>query len=150
MKKILAISLLLICNVVWTQQKTESPYLQVLTKNAIIPLKSTKADVAIVGKIAHVTITQTYHNKGKTPIEGVKVFITCFLRYRKLTGPFAVMNTLKFIPLFAKAIPIKGTEDELSILLSIVCQWLLYLFHSELRGQNTIFLSYSIAYNSNT
>ena len=42
-------------------QKTESPYIKVLTKEAIIPLKSTMAVVQIVGKIAYIKITQTYH-----------------------------------------------------------------------------------------
>lgn len=55
-------------------QKTESPYLLVNTKGAIIPLKSTKADVQIVGTIAHVTITQRYQNKGSIPIEATYLF----------------------------------------------------------------------------
>lgn len=54
--------------------KTESPYLKVLTKGAIIPLKSSSADVTIVGNIAHVKITQAYQNNGKTPIEAKYVF----------------------------------------------------------------------------
>ncbi len=55
-------------------QKTESPYLEVLTPNAIIPLKSTKADVKISGNIAHVHIAQTYQNTGSIPIEAKYVF----------------------------------------------------------------------------
>ncbi|WP_298420195.1 VIT and VWA domain-containing protein [uncultured Kordia sp.] len=55
-------------------QKTESPFLEVLTPNAIIPLKSTKADVKISGNIAHVHITQTYQNIGSIPIEAKYVF----------------------------------------------------------------------------
>ena len=55
-------------------QKTESPYIKVLTKEAIIPLKSTKAVVQIVGKIAYIKITQTYHNKSNKAIEAEYVF----------------------------------------------------------------------------
>lgn len=55
-------------------QKTESPYLEVLTANAVIPLKSTKADVKISGNIAHVHIAQTYQNTGNIPIEAKYVF----------------------------------------------------------------------------
>ena len=55
-------------------QKTESPYLEVLTPNAVIPLKSTKADVKISGNIAHVHIAQTYQNTGTIPIEAKYVF----------------------------------------------------------------------------
>lgn len=55
-------------------QKTESPYLLVNSKNAVVPLKSTRADVQIVGTIAHVKITQVYQNKGNTPIEATYVF----------------------------------------------------------------------------
>ncbi|MBL4604768.1 MAG: VWA domain-containing protein, partial [Flavobacteriaceae bacterium] len=49
-------------------------YLEIPSKNAVVPLKSTKATVQIVGKIAHVRITQTYQNNGKTPIEANYVF----------------------------------------------------------------------------
>ena len=55
-------------------QKAESPYLKVLTKNASIPLKSTKAKVQIAGTIAHVKITQVYQNLGNQPIEAKYVF----------------------------------------------------------------------------
>ena len=55
-------------------QKAESPYLKVASKNANIPLKSTKAKVQISGTIAHVQITQTYNNLGHTPIEAIYVF----------------------------------------------------------------------------
>ena len=55
-------------------QKTESPYIKVLTKEAIIPLKSTKAVIQIVGKIAYIKITQTYHNKSNKAIEAEYVF----------------------------------------------------------------------------
>ncbi|MEM6720596.1 MAG: VIT domain-containing protein [Bacteroidota bacterium] len=55
-------------------QKTESPYLEVLTSNAVIPLKATKAAVNISGNIAHVHIAQTYQNTGSIPIEAKYVF----------------------------------------------------------------------------
>ena len=55
-------------------QNTESPYLKVLTPNAIIPLKSTYTDVNISGSIAHVHISQTYHNTSNTVIEAKYVF----------------------------------------------------------------------------
>jgi Ca-activated chloride channel family protein len=55
-------------------QKTESPYLEVLTPNAVIPLQSTKADVNISGNIAHIHIAQTYQNTGSIPIEAKYVF----------------------------------------------------------------------------
>ena len=55
-------------------QKSESPYLKVVSKDANIPLQSTKANVQIVGTIAHVQITQTYQNLGKKPIEASYVF----------------------------------------------------------------------------
>lgn len=55
-------------------QKSESPYLEVLTPNAVIPLKETKADVQIAGNIAHVHISQTYQNTGNVPIEAKYVF----------------------------------------------------------------------------
>lgn len=55
-------------------QKTESPYLEILTPNAVIPLKSTKANVKISGNIANVHIAQTYQNTGSIPIEAKYVF----------------------------------------------------------------------------
>jgi Ca-activated chloride channel family protein len=55
-------------------QKTESPYLEVLTPNAVIPLKSTTVDVKISGNIAHVHISQTYQNTGSIPIEAIYIF----------------------------------------------------------------------------
>ena len=55
-------------------QNTESPYLEVLTPDAVIPLKSTNAKVDISGSIAHVQISQTYHNTGNIPIEAKYVF----------------------------------------------------------------------------
>ncbi len=55
-------------------QKSDSPYLLVSTKDAVIPLKASKTDVQISGTIAHVRITQVYENKGTTPIEAKYVF----------------------------------------------------------------------------
>lgn len=55
-------------------QKKESPYLEVLSKNAIIPLKESRVEVHITGTIAHVKLTQVYHNEGTTPIEAKYVF----------------------------------------------------------------------------
>lgn len=55
-------------------QNTESPYLQVLTEHAIIPLKETTVDAHIAGTIAHVKVTQVYQNEGSTPIEAKYVF----------------------------------------------------------------------------
>lgn len=65
---------ILLININISAQKTESAYIKVLTKGAIIPLKSTKATVQIVGKIAHVKITQSYHNKSNKVIEAQYVF----------------------------------------------------------------------------
>ncbi|WP_420573983.1 VIT and vWA domain-containing protein [Kordia sp.] len=73
MKHILVIFIALISSFGFAQ-KTESPYLEVLTPNAVIPLKSTKADVKISGNIAHVHIAQTYQNTGNIPIEAKYVF----------------------------------------------------------------------------
>jgi len=55
-------------------QQTQSPYLQISSKNSVIPLKSTTADVQITGTIAHVHISQTYQNLGKSAIEAKYVF----------------------------------------------------------------------------
>ncbi len=55
-------------------QDAGSPYLLVSTKDAIIPLKSSKTEVQIAGTIAHVRVTQVYQNKGKQPIEAIYVF----------------------------------------------------------------------------
>ena len=73
MKHIFSIMILLISSFGFAQ-KTESPYLEVLTPNAVIPLKSTKVDVKISGNIAHVHIAQTFQNKGTIPIEAKYVF----------------------------------------------------------------------------
>eukprot|EP01093_Parvamoeba_rugata_P003144 TRINITY_DN1412_c0_g1_i5.p1 TRINITY_DN1412_c0_g1~~TRINITY_DN1412_c0_g1_i5.p1 ORF type:complete len:494 (-),score=93.03 TRINITY_DN1412_c0_g1_i5:2067-3548(-) len=55
-------------------QDDNSPYLLVSTKNAIIPLKSSKTEVEISGTIAHVRVTQVYQNKGAGAIEAKYVF----------------------------------------------------------------------------
>ncbi|PTX62324.1 Ca-activated chloride channel family protein [Kordia periserrulae] len=68
------IFLLLLISISSFAQKTESPYLEILTPNAVIPLKSTKANVKISGNIAHVHIAQTYQNTGNTPIEAKYLF----------------------------------------------------------------------------
>ncbi len=59
------------------EDKTLSPYFFVRSENPDVdrlPLKSTSADVKIVGVIADVTVTQVYKNEGKKPIEAVYVF----------------------------------------------------------------------------
>lgn len=55
-------------------QENKSPYLLVNTKEAIIPLKSSKTKVDISGTIAHVQVTQVYQNKGDKAIEAKYVF----------------------------------------------------------------------------
>ena len=57
-----------------TEEKTTSPYFVVLSDNPGVdklPLESTKATVNITGVIADVTITQTYKNEGKSPLEAI-------------------------------------------------------------------------------
>ncbi|WP_053002624.1 VIT and vWA domain-containing protein [Kordia jejudonensis] len=72
--KYICIFLIALISSVSFAQKTQSPYLEVLTSNAVIPLKSTIVDVKISGNIAHVQITQTYQNTGNVPIEAKYVF----------------------------------------------------------------------------
>jgi len=58
-------------------EKTLSPYFVVISENPEtdrLPLKSTKADVNIVGVIADVTIRQTYVNAGKNTLEAIYTF----------------------------------------------------------------------------
>lgn len=55
-------------------QKTKSPYLEILSPDAVIPLQESRADVQIAGNIARVKITQVYHNQGEEPIEARYVF----------------------------------------------------------------------------
>ena len=57
--------------------KTLSPYFVIEggdPKTDRLPLKSTTADVDIVGVLAHVTVTQTYVNKGEKAINAKYVF----------------------------------------------------------------------------
>ncbi|MEZ4990058.1 MAG: VIT domain-containing protein [Saprospiraceae bacterium] len=65
---------LLLIGLTGSAQKTESPYLEILSPDAVIPLKESRADVQISGSIAHVQITQVYHNQGNTPLEAKYVF----------------------------------------------------------------------------
>ncbi len=60
-----------------SHNKTLSPYFLVEGDSKAVeqfPLKSTKANVKIVGPIADVTVTQTYKNDGLKPIEAIYVF----------------------------------------------------------------------------
>ncbi|HZX33049.1 MAG TPA: VIT domain-containing protein [Rhodocyclaceae bacterium] len=57
--------------------RTLSPYFFVKSDDAAVdqlPLKATRTDVRIAGFIADVTVTQTYANSGKTPLEATYVF----------------------------------------------------------------------------
>jgi len=57
--------------------KTLSPYFFVKSDDPSVdqlPLKSTSADVKVVGVIADVIVTQVYKNEGKKPLEAIYVF----------------------------------------------------------------------------
>jgi Ca-activated chloride channel family protein len=57
--------------------KTLSPYFFVKSDDPSVdqlPLKSTSADVKVVGVIADVSVTQVYKNEGKKPLEAIYVF----------------------------------------------------------------------------
>jgi Ca-activated chloride channel family protein len=57
--------------------KTLSPYFYVKSDGPAVdqlPLKSTSADVKVVGVIADVTVRQIYKNEGKTPLEAIYIF----------------------------------------------------------------------------
>lgn len=59
------------------EDRTLSPYFFVKNDNAQVdqlPLKSTRTEANIAGVIADVTVTQTYMNSGKTPLEAIYVF----------------------------------------------------------------------------
>ena len=59
------------------EDKTLSPYFHVKSddpKTDRLPLKSTQADVRILGVIAEVTITQVYKNEGRNTLEAIYVF----------------------------------------------------------------------------
>lgn len=73
MKNFLVLILLLLGSLL-SAQKTESPFLQIDNKDAVIPLKSSITEAIITGNIALVTHKQTYQNKSKTPIEARYVF----------------------------------------------------------------------------
>ncbi len=72
--KRLSILLILLTSTLGFAQQEKSPYLWVSTKDAVIPLKASKTNVQISGTIAHVQLTQVYHNQGATPIEAKYVF----------------------------------------------------------------------------
>ncbi len=55
-------------------QERKGPYLAVSDKDAVIPLKETRTKVQISGTIAHVHMTQVYHNLGEIPIVAKYVF----------------------------------------------------------------------------
>jgi len=57
-------------------EKSLSPYFLVNGEDSLdsFPLKSTSAEVSIVGVIADVTVRQEYQNLGKMPIEAIYVF----------------------------------------------------------------------------
>lgn len=57
--------------------KTLSPYFVVLSEDPekdALPLKDTRAEVKIAGKVAEVTVTQVYQNQGKKTLEAIYVF----------------------------------------------------------------------------
>jgi Ca-activated chloride channel family protein len=57
--------------------KTLSPYFFVKSDDPSLdqlPLKSTSADVKVVGVIADVMVTQVYKNEGKKPLEAIYIF----------------------------------------------------------------------------
>ena len=68
-------SLLLFCTItLGFAQETNSPYLLLSTKDAVIPLKASRTNVQISGAIAHVQVTQVYQNTGNESIEAKYVF----------------------------------------------------------------------------
>jgi Ca-activated chloride channel homolog len=57
--------------------KTLSPYFFVKSDDPTVdqlPLKSTSADIKVVGVIADVIVRQVYKNEGKTPLEAIYIF----------------------------------------------------------------------------
>jgi Ca-activated chloride channel family protein len=59
------------------EDQTLSPYFVVKSDNPetdALPLKSTRAEVKIAGKVADVTVTQVYQNQGKKTLEAIYVF----------------------------------------------------------------------------
>lgn len=73
MKNLIAFLFLCITTIGYAQHN-ESPFLLVNNGDAVVPLKASKTKVQISGTIAHVQITQTYQNKGLTPIEAKYIF----------------------------------------------------------------------------
>lgn len=60
-----------------TVDKSDSPFFFVPNADPgvdALPLKETRADVAISGVMAHVKVTQVYKNEGKKPLEAIYVF----------------------------------------------------------------------------
>jgi Ca-activated chloride channel family protein len=60
-----------------TVDKSDSPYFFVPNADPgvdTLPLKETRADVAISGVMAHVKVTQVYKNEGTKPIEAIYIF----------------------------------------------------------------------------
>ncbi len=74
MKNLLLAIVLFVSITSIAQQKIDGPYLEVLSGDTLIPLKESKANVQISGTIAHVQLTQVYHNNGDAPIEAKYVF----------------------------------------------------------------------------
>jgi len=70
------ITLLAVCTFLFgfSQEQSQSPYLLVNTEDAQIPLKASNMEVQIAGTIAHVKVTQVYHNLGMQAIEAKYVF----------------------------------------------------------------------------
>lgn len=59
------------------ENRSLSPYFFVKSEDAAVdqlPLKATRVDVNVAGVIAEVTVTQTYANTGKIPLEATYVF----------------------------------------------------------------------------
>ena len=57
--------------------RSGSPYFVVPNADSgvdALPLKETRADIAIAGVMAHVRVTQVYKNEGTKPIEAIYVF----------------------------------------------------------------------------
>jgi Ca-activated chloride channel family protein len=60
-----------------TEDRTLSPYFAIKNGDPSVdnfPLKRTEVKVSIVGVIAHVTVTQTYENRGERPINAKYIF----------------------------------------------------------------------------
>jgi len=73
MKKLMLILMIASFYSAQAQQKTSGPFLEVLSENAVIPLLKRTTEAQISGTIAHVKITQLYHNEGIVPIEAINL-----------------------------------------------------------------------------